>query len=1180
MTFNQKKINPLPRFFFMGSLFLTVFFSAQLSAQTYMHPYRWQTDTLIAVPAAGYVFSLPETHILQRQSVQIFKNGQRLQKEIDYIFENTSHIRFFSLLSGDTLRIRYRRLPFNLKTDYTLYAAENVADTSALDSIPRVKIHRVKFENPFVNMSSGLQTSGSIMRGVQIGTNRDFSLNSGLNVELSGKITEDMEVIAALTDESTPIQPEGNTQTLHEVDKVFVKFKSPYIQGTVGDFNLQYKNSDFGTVSRKLQGLTLTGSYKQQQLNGVIATTRGFFNHLTFLGQEGKQGPYQLTGKNGEKDIIVLAGTERVWINGKKMVRGESSDYIIEYGNGEIRFTSRRLITSESRIEVDFEYYPALQKYNRNVYSSSINSGWYDNKLKFRFQVYRETDDPRQVLDEGSGVNAEEKAILRTAGDDPLQAFVPGETYLPDFSGSYLKRDTVWQNETYSYFFYTGKNAGDYSVVFSDVGEGNGDYSRDRLGVYSWNGPKTGRYLPVRLLALPSRHDLADMRIDWKSGATSSISLEYALSRLDHNILSSKDDKDNTGSALQIKAEFDKADMKIRSLKLGRLTMQTQVRYVENTFQSADRFRKADFQRYWNVPGTERNEKEEKSYQAKMSWQPRKSIQLSGNAGRLQRIGFNSDRFEGRAVYQKTGGGIRAGFEYVGSQSDALESMNKWKRWSFAANRVFWKFDPQFTFKAEQRRNDRQGLITGFEFKDFNTKLNLYQWKYAEGFYQFSKRFDSVFDYKRADKLLPQSVTTTQRFSLKLVNFKNTSADVQLVRRKKDFSAEFENIKVDTLKLLYSDASVQDTVWQDRSTDLAEINVAHSAYKKALSASMQYRISSEQTALKEKVYFNAGQGRGNLRFDEDLQEYVPDADGEYLLFILPSGKFEPVTTVQAAARIKLDPVRYLKKTKGTLANILNKISSETYFRVEEETKTKDLLPVYFLDLSQFQGNNTVRGSTQLNQDFHIMRRNRRLSFRLRYRYRSSASSQFLASGDNEERKSREGGLRASWRLNSQLKGQTEIRNRTILRFSAANPIRSRDILGWYLQQNFSWRPYNRWEIGLESEFSSEDNRSASYPLQLQYGLFKSRLNYALPGSGRISGEYQLQSVQVVKNPLKQSVPYEMAHGKKEGLSQTWQARFEYTLAKNIVFSMFYNGRDEAGFERIIHSGQAEIRAFF
>jgi hypothetical protein len=89
------------------------------------------------------------------------------------------------------------------------------------DELVAELVEEQKVENPFADVQSTLQTSGSIMRGVQIGTNRDFSLNSGLNVELSGKLTEDVEIVAALTDEATPIQPEGNTQTLNEIDKVF-----------------------------------------------------------------------------------------------------------------------------------------------------------------------------------------------------------------------------------------------------------------------------------------------------------------------------------------------------------------------------------------------------------------------------------------------------------------------------------------------------------------------------------------------------------------------------------------------------------------------------------------------------------------------------------------------------------------------------------------------------------------------------------------------------------------------------------------------------------------------------------------------------------------------------------------------------------------------------------------------
>ena len=120
-------------------------------------------------------------------------------------------------------------------------------------------------------------------------------------------------------------------------------------------------------MKRKLQGITSYGEFGNYYQQLTYATSRGTFNTNSFLGQEGNQGPYQLVGKNGEREIIVLAGTERVYVNGTLQIRGENNTYIIDYSLGQITFTNNRLITGEDRIEVDFEYANNFQRYGKSL---------------------------------------------------------------------------------------------------------------------------------------------------------------------------------------------------------------------------------------------------------------------------------------------------------------------------------------------------------------------------------------------------------------------------------------------------------------------------------------------------------------------------------------------------------------------------------------------------------------------------------------------------------------------------------------------------------------------------------------------------------------------------------------------------------------------------------------------
>ncbi len=209
----------------------------------------------------------------------------------------------------------YRYLPLVFQDAYYARKLVTVHDTlTKKDSLGIERpLGRYTVEDLF---GPNLQKSGTLFRGLTVGSNRDLSLNSGLRLQLSGKITQDIDVIASLTDENTPLQPEGTTQTLQEFDKVFVTVKGKNVSGTLGDFVLDQQGTEFGRVNRKLQGAEVTGDLREESMSGSLtvagAISRGKFNTLQVTGIEGVQGPYRLTGKNGERTIIVIAGSERV----------------------------------------------------------------------------------------------------------------------------------------------------------------------------------------------------------------------------------------------------------------------------------------------------------------------------------------------------------------------------------------------------------------------------------------------------------------------------------------------------------------------------------------------------------------------------------------------------------------------------------------------------------------------------------------------------------------------------------------------------------------------------------------------------------------------------------------------------------------------------------------------------
>ena len=1124
-------------------------------------------------------FIVPNSEKLHIKTFQLFRG---IHYQIDYPGGKVSLLQ--NLPPADSVRIIYKTYPFPILSNYYHWQLRPPsADSAKTDTNVVAKAYRADFLDELESYQANLQKSGSIVRGIEIGSNRDLSLNSGLNLQLSGQIAPNVEILAALTDESTPIQPEGNTQNLREIDKVFIKLSSPHFGGTLGDFNLQLEQSEFGDVQRKLQGIIgehHTGNYRQEIIYG---TSRGFFHSVRLLGKEGNQGPYLLTGRNGEREIIVLAGTERVYVDGILQTRGENNDYVIDYGLAQITFTNKKLITSENRIEVDFEYTSAFQRYSRTLIGAVTTGKPLHQKLQYEARIFREWDDTNNLLEDDTPLSDEEKAVLATAGDNPLAAAVSGVDTVGSGRGNYVFADTLINGQMRQYLKYVGERNGDLIVRFTGVGSGNGDYQRVSLQNYRFVGPGKGSYLPIRLVPLAARKQFANIAMQWQATRQLSLKSEIAVSDFDQNVFSDVADADNRGGAIQLTGAFKDSTVTLWGKDLGRLEFSLHWLNRDSAFAPLDRAIRPEYAYKWNLSQNLLTTREN-SFELNGQYHPYRWLRFRGNFGDITKgSSVNARRWLAETRITGLRLAPEVGFSTETVTSDATNFNSSWQRSSLQISKPNRTIVPLYRYQRENRTVDRQNnsVRTGFRFDDHSVKLSAPEllginW---EALTQF--RVDYLYDPTVYDLTRKQAETQTYSLKGRFSGRKSLQGEFGFTYREKDFTPFFQDLSRDSIALFQTDAQFQDTTWQDRQSHLANLQLQYRNKAGTLSAQWDYQLASELQAIREIRYIEVEDNRGNFRFDSTLNEYVPDPQGDFLRFFFQTGDFRSVIRLETGLQVTYRPPANAKPTSGW-ANLLNKTTVQSYIKIEEQSQPPNIWDIYLLNLSKFHNLQTsLRGVYLLNQDLIYNERNPEWGVLIRSRYRDNLSNQFLDANDNERRIVWERSVETRRRIFSRKVNVTVgYQNGLQKRIVAALPTRNLNILQHLFSSGINWRPSIRWQLQLKAEHGIENDRNNATPLGVRYWEVKPQLAFSMRSKSRASLDVSYLTVAESNNPANRPLPFEMARGKKVGSSWLWNFRFDYFINQNVTVNVSYSGRKDAGAARTIHLGKAEVRAFF
>ncbi len=1182
------KYTDLHKYFWQSFLLVLLFWQIPVFSQSNQNIRLFldvNPDTFITrIDTTSDSLKLPH-HFLVPRSERIYRNSFKLLRGVHYRVNARKGNLYFSspLSASDSLTVIYQKYPFPLISEYSHRELRQVSKKDTSDSLSGSgeRVISTRLLDEIDSFSGNLDRSGSIVRGIEIGNNRDLTLNSGLNLQLSGYITQDVQLVAALTDESTPIQPEGNTQTLREVDKVFVKINSPHIGGTLGDFNLNYQNSLFGNVSRKLQGITANGSISGHQQQLTYATSTGTFNTNQFLGQEGNQGPYQLVGKNGEREIIVLAGTEEVFVNGERQIRGENNDYIIDYSLGQITFTNKRLITSEDRIEVDFEFANNFQRYGKSFVGFSTSNPSPGSNLQYDVRLFREWDDTNNLLEDSAPLSDEEKLALETAGDNPFQAGVSGANFLGDGEGNYVKRDTVIGGDSLNYYLYSGRGQGDYSVRFSGVGQGNGSYVKERIGVYRFVGPNRGSYLPIRLVPLAGDKKFADARLSYRFGQHFSLNTEAAVSNFDQNIFSGLHDDDNSGQAYNIGANYKNEKTRLFGKSIGALNWQVDFRQRQEQFEPLDRQFQPEYNYRWNLSSTELLG-DQQILESTLRYRPTNFVRLNFDGGWIQR-GTDISSGRGRAelsMQDSTWLKGNAYWEQVASESSFGTS--EWQRFGGQLGKQIWKVFSSVKLRREDRQvKNQMGGVTGFRFTEASAGLKLFSLFGMEWNFDSNYRLDHLYDPNREGERLKLSTAATHKLAMNIRESQRWQGRVSFAYRNKDFQPFFEKLPRDSMAVYQTDPQFQDTTWGDRQSHLANLELQYRNEERTIDSRWEYQVASELQAMQEKVFLEVGENRGNYRFDEELQEYVPDSQGDFFLIVVPTGNFESVTNIEASWQLRYRP-KFADEEYSGWQKILHNISTFTFLKVDEKSREQNIWQLYILNLEKYHNQaTTLRGSYTINQDVHFFERNPDFGITLRSRFRDNLSNQFVDAGFNESTTFWTRSI--NWRqrlwkrkLSQEVEYEQTINNREV----SAVPSRNRDVFGQSVFYKINYRPVYAWQLRLDLERGWQEDKTEANRLDVRYWEINPQVNYSMRGKARGTFGLTYLRVDVTENPFNRPIPYEMGKGKKVGNSFLWNFRFEYFISSNITMTVNYTGRRDAGMEQTIHLGQAEVRAFF
>ncbi|KYG76064.1 hypothetical protein [Roseivirga spongicola] len=1075
----------------------------------------------------------------------------------------------------DSVRVCYRTLPFDLhstKANKTL----DIYDSTAL--FKDVVLYQQALAIPKreeVISTENIYKTGSISRGVSFGNRQDVFVNSTLNLQMEGQLTENVNLRAVITDRNVPFQPEGNTQQIQDFDNVFIElFNEDKWRLKGGDVVLQNGESNFLRYYKNVQGAQFTTKYKmaggfEAETTVAGSVAKGRFASVSIDPIEGVLGPYRVKGPNNERFIIILAGSEKVFIDGEQMTRGFDNDYVIDYNLGEITFTNEVLITKFTRIRVDYEY--SDQNYSRSIIQASHYQR--NDKLNFAFNYYNEKDNRNQPL--LFDLSDEEKVILANAGDDldnAVTSRVDSVEYNPDLI---LYRKTEGQDAlgvNYDIYQYsTNPDSAFFDVRFTEVGFGGGNYvlrnTTANGRIYDWvapvNGQAQGNYEPIAILNAPNQRSMVTLAGGVKLNKTDELQAEVAFSKNDVNLYSEQDSEDDDGLAYKVSHETE--GRSVSFLPNYKLNSTLSYEYNSESFSFIDRLRYIEFDRDWSYNPEDFNQSfTENIFNAGFDLSKDASNNLSYKLVRRKR-GEAVDGFQQYLNLSKRLGRFQLKSDAYLMNNDQQILKSEWNRFN-----LDFSYRSKWLIPGYKYRIDRNSVVNSTTSEVVRSAMNFEEYSF------YLRNSDTLrttygIEYQLREDRLPINGELVDNNQSRTFNA--------------FFRTNIDNTNQLYMLFTYRNLENLNEAGEDRNdeTIMGRIDWSGSFFDGIIRSDLNYNLANSRELRREFIFIQVPTGEGTHTWRDDNGDGVQDLNEFYLAvnpdeknyakIFVPTDTFEEAFNTIITYRFNLNFPLQWSSEKG-IRKMLSHFSNTTAWglnaKITDDDLGQRLLPTNVPDAEVLGYNENLRSTLFFNKSNAV--------FGADVGIARLENKQLLVNGF-EDRLSEDFRYHLRWNINRGLNLDLNFVDGQRVSRSDVLTQRNYRVVSENFNPSLTLQPSRNLRFTASYAFKDKGNvftETSTEKAELTELGLGARFSKAVQTS--ITANFKYIDIKF-EGTETSPVGYELLEALRPGTNLTWNLNWQQKLGSGLQLLVRYDGRKSEG-SPVVHLGRVQVTALF